>query len=76
MSEIKNNLPNIMRDKNLNLSELEALTKITRKTLGLFYHQKSFPNKENMIKICDALECNIGDLFYIEKKTLIDLKVN
>lgn len=76
---IENNLPNLLRKNKMNQSDLARVTGITNNTISSIYHQKGFPNAENMEKICLALDCTIGELFYIvndEKKTLIDLKVS
>lgn len=65
---IKNNLPNLLRDNGINQKDLSVKTGISTNTISLIFRQKICPNAETMEKLCLALNCNIGDLFYIEKK--------
>lgn len=69
---IKNNLPNLLRDKNLNQQKLSELTGISYSVINNLYNEKTESiNFKVVEKICLALECNLSDIFEIkpEKKT-------
>lgn len=69
---IKNNLPNLLRDKGLNRVQLADLSGISYNTISKVYHQEIFPNEKSIEAICSVLGCQLGQLFYIdmdEKKT-------
>jgi len=64
---IKNNLAVLLAKKKMRISELHRITGISASTLSNIYNEKT-----NMIgfdtieKICKELECEVGDLLYIE----------
>lgn len=61
---LKNNLAVLMAEKKIRIAELHRLTGISANTLSNLYNEKT-----NMIsfktieKICEALECEVGELF-------------
>ena len=61
---LKNNLAILMAGKKIRIAELHRLTGISANTLSNLYNEKT-----NMIsfstieKICEALECEVGELF-------------
>lgn len=61
---IKNNLPNLLRDKKLNQKKLSELTGITFSVINNLYNNKTESISFSVAsKICEALDCNIEDLF-------------
>ncbi len=60
---LKNNLAVLMAGKKIRIAELHRLTGISANTLSRLYNEKT-----NMIsfhtieKICEALDCSVGEL--------------
>lgn len=60
---IKNNLPVLLAQRRMKITELERATKLSRTTLIAFYYEKSKGVKfETLDRICKALNCGIGEL--------------
>lgn len=58
----------LMAERRLNMSELEKLSGVNRSTLHRMYHGKAARVDLDVIdKLCHALKCVPGDLFYYEK---------
>lgn len=66
---VKNNLRLFMFNKNVNIQDVSDATGITRKTISKMYHQISTQVRFDVVeKLCIYFECEIGDLFYLEKE--------
>lgn len=60
---IKCHLSRLMGEKKLNIQKLHEGTKISRTTLTDIYYEKVKQMKfETMQKLCDFLNCSVGDL--------------
>ena len=66
---IKNNLPNLLRNKGITRSQLAEQSGISYNTISKVYHQNIFPNERSIVAICNVLDCDLGQLFYIEKNS-------
>lgn len=66
---LKNNLAILMAAKKIRIAELHRITGISANTLSNLYNEKTNMISFNTIeKICEALSCDVGDLFkYISK---------
>ena len=71
---IKNNLPNILRDKKYSQKKLAEISGISQNTITKIYNQEISPNSDTMEKICVALELELGAIFFVEKKHLFLLQ--
>lgn len=67
---IKNKLSRIMSRKRIKIAELVRLTGLNRITVtGIYKKTSKQIAYETMNKICEALECNVQDIFeYVQKK--------
>jgi len=60
---LKNNLAVLMAEKKIKIAELHRLTGISANTLSNLYNEKTSMISFNTIeKICEVLECEVGDL--------------
>ena len=66
---LKNNLRILMAKKDIrSISELERKSGVSRQVLDRLEKNKSKRlDFETVVKLCDALECDIDDLFYIDE---------
>ena len=61
---IKNNLSKIMGEKRINMTELSRISDLNRTTIFQLYHNKTaHVGFETMNKLCNALNCTVGELF-------------
>lgn len=67
---LKNNLAILMAEKKIRIAELHRLTGISANTLSSLYNEKTNMIAFNTIeKICEVLNCEVGELFkYIPNK--------
>lgn len=60
---IKCHLSRLLGERKLTLQKVHEATGISRTTLTDIYHEKVKQMKfETMQKLCDFLDCNVGDL--------------
>lgn len=66
---LKNNLAVLMAKKKIRIAELHRMTGISSNTLSGLYNEKTNMISFNTIdKICEALECSVGELLeYIKE---------
>ena len=66
---LKNNLAVLMAKKKIRMAELHRMTGISSNTLSGLYNEKTNMISFNTIdKICEALECSVGELLeYIKE---------
>lgn len=61
---IKNKLSTIMGEKRIKMSELSKISGLTYETIFRLYHNKTQGiDFKTLSKICEALECNVCDIF-------------
>ncbi len=61
---INNKLSEIMGRKRIRISELQRMTGLSRNAItGIYYNKRNGITYDVMNKLCNALECNVGDLF-------------
>lgn len=63
-------LQSIRKDKGLTLSQLEFFSGINKSTISRIESNDSSPTIETLLKICDALEISMIDLFDKEELPL------
>ena len=64
MVEIKNNLSKLMGEKRINMAELHRMTGLSPNVIFKIYHDKAKQiGFKTIAKLCEALECDVGDLF-------------
>ena len=62
--KIKNNLSKIMGEKRINMRELHRITGLSTNTIFRLYHDKtSNISFDTIAKLCEVLDCSVGDLF-------------
>lgn len=61
MTRSYNKLWKLLIDKQLNKSQLRGMTKISSNAMAKLGRNESVPI-ETLEKICEALQCNIGDI--------------
>jgi len=66
MSVSYNNLWKLLVDKNMNKTELKKCTGIGSTTLSKL-SKNQVVSMEVIIKICDALQCDVGDVMNISR---------
>ena len=75
---IKNRLKILLAEKDLNYTKLSKITGISINTLSRMGRQGGLLTKqityEALEKICEALDCQIGDLLVIEKNPTLKTK--
>ena len=61
---IKNNLSRLLGERRMKMTELCKLTGLSKNTVFRIYHDKvSNFSLESVDKICNALNCNVQDIF-------------
>lgn len=72
MRNLEINLKVILAQRKMTMKALSEGTGISLNSLSIFANNKvrEFP-KENLEKICDFLDCDISDLLFFEKKTVL-----
>lgn len=66
MSVINNNFAVILAKHKMKISELSELTGISRSTLtNLYYDRCKGITFETLNRLCNALDCNVGDIIDI-----------
>ncbi len=61
---LKNNLSKLMGKKRMKLSELQRLTGLHINTIRrVYYNEGNNINYKTLEKLCQALDCNVGDIF-------------
>ena len=66
--KLDNNLSQILGEKLIKISQVSKDTGISRSTLTNLYYKRSKAISGNVLhKLCDYLDCSVGDL--LEKKT-------
>lgn len=63
-------LKHLLFDKNISIKELAEKTGLYSTWISNFANDNNNPTLDNLIKICDALDCNLSDL--IELITIED----
>ncbi len=63
-----NNLKNIRLEKGLTQNELAAMLNITVSYLSKIENEKKLPNVLLAIRLANALDCNVEDIFFIPKR--------
>lgn len=68
---MRNNLRVILAKKKLKMSDIVRETGISRNTIrALYYETAKGIQFETLEKICNYLQCEIGDLFELEKEAV------
>ena len=68
MYKIKVNLDKLLKEKNKTAYWLSKETGLSQQNIGLLKNGKTKSIRfESILKICIALDCEIGDLFEIDK---------
>lgn len=65
---VPNNLKNIRLEKGLTQNELAAMLNITVSYLSKIENEKKLPNVLLAIRLANALDCNVEDIFFIPKR--------
>ena len=74
---IKSRLKILLTEKGLTQRKLSELTGIRPATItGIVNNSIKQIPVDSVSKICEALNCNVGDLFYYEPEQITTLKVN
>lgn len=61
---VKITLSRVMGEKRITQKELSRATKIRPNTINDLYHDVAYSiSVANLSKICEALHCNLGDIF-------------
>lgn len=63
MISIGHKLQRIRKDKGLSIYQLESLSKVNKSTISRIESNENSPTVETLLKLCDALEISIIDLF-------------
>lgn len=67
--DVKNNLRVLMAKKKLNIQDVADKTGLARRTISkLFNEQSTTISFETIYKLCKLLECEPGELLYIDKE--------
>ncbi len=67
MSRIRNRLSAMLGERRWTQKDLARKTGIRPTTIGEIYHEIATQIKfTHLVRICDALECEISDLLYID----------
>lgn len=68
MCELKINLNELLKEKNKTAYWLSKETGLSQQNIGLLKNGKTKSIRfESILKICIALDCEVGDLFEIDK---------
>lgn len=63
-----NNLSEILGRRRLKISEVAKETGIPRNSLtAIYYERYTCVNLNTVEKLCDFLDCSVGEMFYIAK---------
>lgn len=74
---IKSRLKILLTEKGLTQRKLSELTGVRPATItGIVNNSIKQIPVDSVSKICEALNCNVGDLFYYEPEQITTLKVN
>lgn len=66
--EIKNNLRVLMAKNKLNIKDVHEATGLSRTTISKLYNEESTQiGLETIAKLCELLNCEVGDLLVLEK---------
>jgi len=69
LGNIKCRLPVILACKQMSQKEVAEKSGLSAATIGRLYNEKwSQVDKLTMIKLCETLDVNVGELFVYEKK--------
>lgn len=60
-----NNLWKLLIDKNMKKKDLMAITGISQATIGKLGRNENV-NSDVLVRICEALQCNIGDIMEVK----------
>ncbi|NLY80906.1 MAG: helix-turn-helix transcriptional regulator [Lysinibacillus sp.] len=68
---MRNNLRVILAKKKLKMSDIVRETGISRNTIRALYHETAKGIQfETLEKLCNYLQCEIGDLFELEEEAV------
>ncbi|QTB21549.1 helix-turn-helix transcriptional regulator [Lysinibacillus sphaericus] len=68
---MQNNFRVILAKKELTITEVSKVTGISRSTLNsLFYKRAKGIQFQTMVALCKFLNCEVGDLFEVEKEAV------
>jgi transcriptional regulator with XRE-family HTH domain len=64
---IRNRIAELCRDRNLTMNSIATRLGRAKATIPQIASGRSLPSGDVLVELCDILECNVGDLFYVEK---------
>ncbi len=67
---IRNNLPNILREKKMSQKDLAELSGLSKRTMTSVTNEENI-NSETMDRICNALNMDLGLVFYRDRSNNI-----
>lgn len=69
---MRNNFRVILAKRKLNISQVAELTGLSRNTISALYHETAKGIQFQTLELlCSYLDCEIGDLFEIEKEEAV-----